>query len=189
MRLSEGTPVGVLIRNVNSEESVSALDIPTRPEGGFYRYEMICDGGWTRAYDDFAAGLLNHIIPNYEGMNEEERLIARIAHAIAMQVPLQAAINQEWQDTPRTPAEHDLLNGSRATQPVIEYWDAENPLVLVDAFYAPYTETPAPVSGLGNFEEAKNVWWLQPASSELEYLQSLHEASVITLSIAKDEAI
>lgn len=181
--------MGVLIRNVNSEESVATLEIPTRPDGGYYRYEMICDGGWTRAYDDSAAGLLEHLIPGYEAMNEEERLIARIRNAIAIQVPLQAAINVQWQDSPRTPAENDILNGSRATQPAVEYWDAENPLVLIDAFYAPFTETPATVSGLGNFEDPENLWWLRPASSELEYLQSLHEASVITLSISKDEAI
>jgi len=179
----------IFVKNVSVGEDVSSLTVPTRPDGSFYRYEMICDGGWTRVYDDSAVNLLTHLIPGYTRYNDEQRLAARIRHAVDCQVRLQARLNVFFAASPRDPMEQHVLYGHRNTPPEVREWKSPIPLVLVDAFYAPYTEMPTPYSAIADVAMPPNLWWLRAAESELEYLRSLHETSVIDLHIARDEVI
>lgn len=181
--------MAILVRNVSQAEKVGALKIPTRPDGSFYRYELICDGGWSRVYDDTTQGLLGHLIPGYLGLNDEQKITARIRHAVDSQVRLQAQLNAFFAAAPRTAAEDDILNGPRSVQPDVAQWDCTVPLVVIDAFYDPYTDRPRPVSGLADVAMPPNIWWLRPADSESEYLASLHETSLVDLHVSKDEVI
>lgn len=179
----------VLVRNVSVGDDLSALAVPTRPDGTFYRYEMICDGGWSRLYDDSVVGLMTHLVPGYTRYDDDQRLAARIRHAVDAQVALQARLNVFFAATPRNNQEQDVLNGPRHVQPNVSEWNCEVPLVLVDAFYEPYANAPRPVSGIADVAMPPNLWWLRPADGDLEYLRSLHETSVIDLHVAKSDVI
>ena len=179
----------VIVRNVSAGNDVSSLPVPTRPDGSFYRYEMICDGGWSRLYDDSAVNLLTHLIPGYTRYNDDQRLAARIRHAVDCQVRLQARLNVFFAASPRDALEQHVLYGHRNTPPKVTEWNCQIPLVLVDAFYDPFSDLPKPYSGISDVAMPPNLWWLRPAEGELEYLRSLHETSVIDLHIARDEVI
>lgn len=181
--------MAVLIRNVSIADDVSALVVPTKPDGSFYRYEMICDNGWSRLYDDNVVGLLTHLVPGYTRLDDAQRLTARIRHAVDMQVSLQARLNVFFAASPRSREEQAVLYGARHLPPMIEDWNCEVPLVLVDAFYAPYTHLPRPTSGIADVAMPPNLWWLRPADGDLEYLRSLHETSVIDLHMAKEDVV
>lgn len=180
--------MGVRVPNPSSA-SADTLAIPARADGSPYRMEMIADGGWSRCYGDAAAEMLGFLIPGYEGLPASDRLQARIRHAVDQQVVLQAYANADAvaQGTPPgTPAQRDLLTSDRATQPTIPEWDSPAPLILVDAFYAPFSTTPAPTSP-GDTAASELLRWLRPAAGEMPYLVSLHEAGAVTLGITKDE--
>lgn len=179
----------VIIRNININDDIDSLVIPTKFDGKRYRYEMICDHGWTRLYDDSITGFLAHLITGYEHLNEEQKLVARIRHAIDTQVILQSQLNLFFNEIVKTPEEEILLNTPKHKQPIIESWGCPVPLVLLDAFYFPYNTTPRPYSEIEDVAMPSNMWWLRPAESEMAYLMSLHEISFIDLNIAKDELI
>lgn len=181
--------MGVLVRNVAAGVDIDGFNIPRRIDGSYFRYEMICDSGWSRVYDDSIEGLINHLIPGYINLDENQRLAARIRHAVDVQVLLQSQINSTHADTARSVSENTVLFAPRHEQPFIHEWSCEIPLVLVDAFYAPYGDAPRPISSALDVLFASNIWWLRPADSEMEYLRSLHEATAIDLNITKDEAI
>jgi hypothetical protein len=165
------------------------MTIPSRPDGTRYRYEMICDNRWSRLYDDSVEGLLSYLIPGYRHLDENQRLGARIRHAVDSQVVLQAQLNVFFRGATRSSEEEALLLGPRHIQLEVDTWECEVPLVLVDAYYAPYTDIQKPRSAILDVAIPPNIWWLNPAQGEMDYLLSLHEASVIDLNIAKDEAI
>lgn len=179
----------VLVRNKTLADRANAMEVPTRPDGTFYTFEMICDGGWSRVYDDTPSGLLSYLIPGYTEMDEVEKIVARIRHAVDNQVRLQARLNAFFETTDRTQTEDDILYGPRHIQPTVTQWDCAVPLVLVDAFYTPHTNVSRPFSGIADVAMPPNLWWLRPADTEIEYLRSLHEASIIDLHMAKDAVV
>lgn len=179
----------VLVRNVSRGSDVTELQIPAHPDGSFYRFEMLADGGWSRVYDDTATGLLDYLIPGYAALDVQAKITARITHATNVQVRLQAAVNTFFSTTPRTAEEQAVLTGSRHIQPELETWTCAVPLILIDAFYYPYTYTKRPVSGIHDVAAPQNMWWLRPAQDDLGYLKSLHAVGAIDLHIARDEAV
>jgi len=181
--------VAILVRNVSMTQDAERITVPTRPDGTYYRFELICDGGWSRVYDDTTSGLLGHMIPGYLALTHEQQLAARIQHAVDNQVRLQAQLNSFFNNTPRTTVEDDILNGCRDAQPLVAQWDCAVPLVAIDTFYAPYTDNQIPVSGIADVAMPPNLWWLKPGHGELEYLRSLHEASLVDLHISKEEVV
>lgn len=181
--------MSALIRNIAENTDLDTLTIPTRPDGSYYRYEMVCEGGRTRLYDDSIVGLLTHLIPGYTALNDQQRLTARTRHAVDLQVRIQAQLNTFFAAYPRTDAENAILFAPRHQPPQTDLWSCAVPLVLVDTFYAPYADLPTPTSELADTDDAPNVWWLRPAAGDMEYLRSLHLASVIDLNITKDEAL
>lgn len=181
--------MAVLVRNVSAGEDLELLNVPTRPDGSYYRYEMVCDGGWTRLYDDSVTGLMNHLIPGYTDLDDHAQLAARVRHAVDMQVTLQARLNVFFAASPRTREEQAILYGARHVQPTILEWGCTVPLVLIDVFYEPYASLYRPASTLADVAFPQNLWWLNPAEGDLEYLRSLHATSAIDLHVAKDVAV
>lgn len=175
--------MGALIRNINAQSDIDTLIIPRKPDGNYYRYEMVCDGRWTRAYDDTPSGLMNYLIPGYLNLDPEERLAARIRHAVDTQVTLQALINTNVPGVP-TNEEKEVLNGPRHIQPIIEEWSCPVPLVLIDTFYNPFTSQPLPL----DINEGE-IWWIRAGEDDFEYLRSLHDLAVIDLNVSKDEVL
>lgn len=181
--------MSVMIRNVSEADKVDTLTLPTKPDGSFYRFEMLIDNGWSRVYSDSSHELLEHLIPGYSDMSTKDRLVARIVHATTTQTQLQAIINSSYISTERTPDEDAILNGDRREPPEVDIWECDVPLVLVDAYYAPYTERLIPISGYGDVVNPPNIWWLRPAHDPLGYLMSLNRFGVVVLNINAQEAV
>lgn len=179
--------MGVIVRNISSGEDLEKLAIPTRPDGSYYRFEMICDGGWTRVYDDSAVALMTHLIPGYTRLDDQARLTARVRHAVDTQVRIQTQVNTFFRNVEVTADEVAILTSPRHTPPVVDIWSCRVPLIVVDAYYAPYSDIARPRSIHSDTADAENLWWLRPTEGELEYLRSLHEISAIDLNITKDE--
>lgn len=179
--------MGAVVRNVSVSGSNPTV-IPTRENGSFYTFEMVTNGGWSRCYDDSPENLLEFLIPGYTVLLGRERLQARIQHAVKQQSRLQTRLNSVFSTEPRSPREQKILAGARYRQPMITEWECATPLVLIDAFYYPYTETFSPVS-VPPDSAVPNLWWLRPAQSDLEYLKSLHETSIIDLHVTSSEAL
>lgn len=179
--------MGALVKNTSEAHPATALQVPTRPDGSYFRFEMIADGGWSRYYDDTPAGLLTFLIPGYSNLQPEERVAARLRHSVDLQVRLQARLNVFFATTPRTAEENAVLMGQRNTPPRVSEWLSSVPLVLVDMFYQPYGDLPKPDSPEPDDDTLPTLWWLRPAEGELEYLRSLHEASLIDLNVNQDE--
>lgn len=180
--------MGVLVRNISEAEDITSFRVPTRTDGTYFRFEMIADGGWSRYYDDDPAALVGFLIPGYGDLTAARRLASRIRHAVDLQVRLQARLNVFFAETPRTPDENAVLMAARTTQPAITEWECQVPLVLVDAYYSPFSDVPRPVSPSPDDPGSiPTLWWLRPVESDLEYLQSLHEASLIDLNVNTDE--
>lgn len=158
-------------------------DVPTRGDGSPYRYEMVCDNGWARVYGDTPQELLCYLIKGYGAMTGKERAKARLAHAVEVQVRLQAQINVFFAESEQTNGERTILQGPRTSPPMIREWFCEVPLMLVDMFYLPYSRIMPPRSG--REWVVKNLWWLRPAESEMAYLKSLHDASFIDINVSK----
>ena len=158
-------------------------DIPRRPEGGLYRFEMIFDSGRYRAYADTVTELCEQLIDRYAALDDDvAQAAARIQHAVRVQVQLQAALVAEADLSRCSPEEQELLLGSRHVPPVLEVWEAHVPLVLVDTYYEPLGQLPRPQGrprsgGLAG----SNLIWLRPGD-EADLLTSLADAGVVIVS-------
>ena len=156
---------------------------PRRPDGAWFRFEMVF-GGWAlRAYADTPGELCAALISGYEDLTDDEaRLTARITHAVTEQVHLQAYLNTLSDPAASTAAERRVLRGPRHVPPAIERWGSEVPLVLVDSFHDPSGPLPRPAGTPGaDGEPDGNLVWLSPATEEA-YLRSLAGAGVIGLA-------
>ena len=172
--------MAVVTRNPRADV---APEVPQRPDGGLFRFEMIFDGGRYRAYADTATELCEQLIPGYAELADDvSQAAARIQYAVRAQVHLQAAIVAEA-DLPGCSAEErELLLGPRHVPPVLETWEAEVPLVLVDTYYEPFGRLPQPQGRpRGDGAEGSNLIWLRPGD-EAELLTSLADAGVLVLS-------
>lgn len=101
---------------------------------------------------------------------------------VRVQVQLQAALVTEADLSRCRPDEQALLLGSRHVPPVLEVWEADVPLVLVDTYYEPLGALPRPRGRpRGGGPEDSNVIWLRPAD-EAELLASLADAGVVVVA-------
>lgn len=172
-------------------DPAKTLVVPTRKDGSPYKYEMVCDNGWARVYGDTPGELLCYLIHGYENLSsKEEKVKARLEHAVAAQLRLQAQINVFFAETEKTNGERIILQGPRTSPPMITEWACEIPLVLVDMYYRPYTDVAPPTTAQFIAQRElgiKNIWWLCPAESEMAYLKSLHETSFVDINVSKNE--
>ena len=172
----------------NPREAVDAFEVPLRPDDTPYRFEMIYDDMRMRAYADDASALLGCLIAGYPNMDAAAQTAARLSHAVRTQVSVQAAINYHYDDlTGVDPDEYAVLTRTRAEAPQVDTWSSHVPLVLVDAFYRPFGDLPAPVSAIADVEDPPNLYWMR-VGDEYGYLVSLASLGLIVLSEHADSA-
>jgi len=168
---------------------------PPSTTGEQYRYELTYDGDHRRAYADTLTELCGALIEGYDPAAITQRLIdegvppdqleaqvtgeldeLRILHAVAVQVRLQADINAHEHIDQLPADQQQALRGDRVTQPAIDQWDAEVPLVLAAHDYQPDGELARPHG---------NIIWLDPRD-ESTFLDSLAAAGLVRLAAAID---
>ena len=166
----------------NARQSGGAPMPPLREDGSLHPLAMFYDGNALVAYGDSPAELLDVLIDGYRDLGEIGGLEARKRFAVDTQPVLQAVLHAagERNGTAISAEEEDILAGPRHVPPTVRLWSCEVPLVLVDVFYAPFTELPAPASTPHDVTDPDNLVWLRP-STEWDFLVSLDRAGVIQL--------
>jgi hypothetical protein len=172
---------------INSRAADAEVPVPAKSDGTWYRYEMVCYTERTRVYADTPHELIAYLIPGYDTLTgSHDQGVARTRYAVDVQVHTQANINATVAQFAASAAERDILFGGRAQQPTIETWASTVPLVLIDTFYQPHTDQPAPVSDIADVADPENIWWLTPAAGEFAFLESLAHTGFIGFHVAKD---
>jgi hypothetical protein len=170
-------------------------DPPVTNTGQPYRYELTYDGDHRRAYADTLTELCGALIEGYDPDAITQRLVdedipdaqleplvtgeldeLRIVHSVGVQVRLQAEINAQAPIDQLPPDKLQLLRSDRVTQPAIDHWDSDVPLVLSAHDYQPDGDLPRPTG---------DIIWLDPRD-ESTYLSTLEAAGLIRLAEAID---
>ncbi len=181
----------IITRNPNNPPP----EPPASKTGQPYRYELTYNGDHRRAYADTLTELCGALIEGYEPDEITQRLVdedvpderletlvtgeldeLRIVHTVGVQVRLQAGINAQAPIDQLVDEQQQLLRGDRVTQPSIESWDSDVPLVLSAHDYQPDGDLPRP-SG--------NLIWLDPRD-ESTFIESLEAAGLVRLAEALD---
>lgn len=150
-------------------------DPPQSPDGEDHAYEMIFDGGGSRAWADSTVDLLDVLISGYQAMSIEDRFAARLALALQVRSVVQAAINSE-RDLDGEPAGVvAALTHPDPTAPPVRTWASGHPLVVLDVHYRPFTEIQPPVTA----GDGVLLWF--KVEDEDDFLLSLHSAGYVSL--------
>ncbi len=168
---------------------------PASKTGQSYRYELTYNADHRRAYADNLTELCGALIEGYDPDEITQRLVdedvpdeqlealvtgeldeLRIVHSVGIQVRLQAEINAQAPIDQLPPNQLQLLRGDRVTQPLIDSWESDVPLVLSAHDYQPNGDKPRPTG---------NIIWLEPRD-EATYISSLEAAGLVRLAEAID---
>ncbi len=179
----------IITRNPNDPPPEPPLSKTGRP----YRYELTYNGDHRRAYADTLTELCGALIEGYDPDEITQRLVdedvpdvqlealvtgeldeLRIVHSVGVQVRLQAEINAQAPMDQLLPDQLQLLRSDRVTQPSIDHWDADVPLVLSAHDYQPDGDIPRPTG---------EIIWLDPRD-ESTYINTLEAAGLIRLAEA-----
>lgn len=157
---------------------------PLATDGNPLRWEWIDEARGERVYVASADELLGEWLPGYDQADAEQRLTARIEHAAAVRAEVAAAVvaRVEAEGAVIDPDDRLVLLDSSWSPPQVRSWSNPVALVLIDVFYAPFTNRPAPTSGLdGDVAEPRNLLWLRPSAAD-DYVRSLAHAGFASLA-------
>ena len=159
--------------------------VPRRPDGAQYRFEMISNGGNDRVYADTITELVEALIPGYDEVaTGSDADLQRLLYAVRIQVELQAALYNASPLGSCDEAEREIILAPRDTPPEVGTWTADVPLVLVETYYEPIGMRPRPTGQprSGGADDS-NLIWINPLD-ELTLIQSLADAGVIVAAEA-----
>lgn len=158
---------------------------PLNADGDPYQYCMVFNAATAVAWADSATELVGLLIDGYLDVPEadlEEQAIQRVLYSVGAQVRAQARILDEADLSVVSPEELATLEGDRDKPPAVEVWTCPVPLVLVDAFYAPYGDRARPRSEpRDGSEPGSNIIWL-PHVDEVAFLTGLARIGEVTLA-------
>lgn len=161
--------------------------MPLREDGTAWPYALLASEGTegVAILSDTVTELVAHVIPGYPE-DHDSALIARYQTAVATANDFQRMLVAEAVVAEKIDLEEldeDTLNvlfGNRAVPvdgEVVQHWDAEPPLVLIETDYEPFTGR-TPITG--------NVLWLDP-SDEAVFMRSLTNLGVISFMTQETE--
>jgi len=168
----------------------TAGEIPAKTNGDLYRYELVAFGNADRFYADNLSDLAEHLIPGYDRNGTAESNLKHIIHhAARVQVQTQAHLNASHPESfaQLTKEQQNFLAEPYTDGNSINSWDSNHPVVLVDAFYSPFTYRQPPQEALGfSSEEESAIIWIVTSRGISEYLKSLDEIGYIALGLANE---
>lgn len=170
------------------------LNAPVDESGNAYAFHVTFPDGVRRGFTNHRADLLIPVCgEEYPQLTDEEQAFARYKAATQVAVQLQSdfvsdrlddysALTYEQKQAvmaaKHEPAPLPVLGDPDDVEGSIGYWEPSFPLVLLDAVYAPYTDTTPP---LGN-PQGDNLLWLSPMG-EWEFITSLCRLRVIAVGL------
>lgn len=160
---------------------------PLKEDGSLYAFRCHFNSGANIAFTDELEELVNLVIPDYTNLSEEEKDLARLRFLKGQRTMAAAAIVADLKEGEVNEQEYQVLldnapSGWGANG--LDLWSSEVPLVLVAQDYAPYTQTPRPLSGLGDAAAPANILWLDALNAST-FLESLNNLGLITISQTK----
>lgn len=179
----------VIPNRIRLRDSVApAMSI--KDSGEPYSYRMFFDNNSRIADADSLDDLVDVILPGYLMASEEDQSKMRLDYAIGREIDFRTHVLSRM-----SPGEFsDLLDWEReyllSTYATTLTWEDENdtfprvwssdvPLVLINAFYAPYGEVTRPLSKYGDFDLTPNTLWFN-VESDISFLDSLMRMGIIT---------
>lgn len=178
----------VITRNPLTDDNPVAIEPPHKDDGSGYRFEMIYEGGRSRAYADTAADLIDVLIPGYAALDEAQRLQSRVSYGTGLLAPMQAEVLQSVDQTALSEDERAVLLAPRYEPIAVAEWGSEVPLVLLDVHYAPHSDLSAPRSTLEDVAQPRNLLWIRVAE-EYDMLLSLAQIGYISLGENNEYAV
>lgn len=190
--------MSVVISSNNRKHRDTRAPAPAvHQDGSNFEWRMFFDDNQRIADSDTTTELLDILVPNYVGMDSNEKRNAR--HVLAREVQIlaralslasvDASVVEDWEWEVLTYGEGENQDpygwgdGSGvigvSDEDVIDLWSNDVPLILLDTSYYPYTSVPAPLSSEGDYIDVKNIVWLRP-DNELGLLRSLSRIGYIT---------
>lgn len=166
-------------------EGEEITDVPLSESGRMPRFQMFPDANLTVVYAETAEDLLDHLIGGYAGGSEQEKFEARCRFVLRLVPRLQATANADLDRAQVSDDEWATLNNGRSEPLRVAEWSSPALLFLADVDYAPFTDVPAPASGIDDTEDPSNLIWIR-AADEYDLIVSLHRAGYITLREAID---
>lgn len=190
----------------NSLTGDKSPDVPFKDDGEFYTHIMYFDQNSRIAYADSAEELIELLIPRYMEYDEENQTDLRVKYMLDIQKVIQQviignldektkeslkdwelkvlegtynkqdsfAIRDFWKENP----EVDISSSNENDK--VDVWSSDQPIVLIDAAYQPWTELMAPFGK----PDGSNVIWLN-AMDEIQFLDSLSELGIIAFGTEK----
>lgn len=172
------------------QTSGTDYQVPIKPDGELYMYELVTFGAAKRFYSDSVDEILEYLVPEYKANDTPiSQISALLTHAFIVQSHLQAHINTAYgkEISAMEPRDRHLLENPRNAQNVPSVWNHSIPVVLVDASYEPYTKFVRPVEPYE--ASSHSILWLRPAQGAYNYLMSLDEAGYIVLAAARNGVV
>lgn len=168
-----------------------------KSDNSLFKFRMHFNGFSKIAFADNYIDLCEALMPGYTALAEDERLSARLAILLDVQVHLRSNILvtvvqkkhdlKEWEYAVLASEDRAPHGWSGDNEESVDFWSASVPLVLLDADYAPYADVLPPVSSIADVENPPNIIWLR-CSSEEAFINSLERAGVIAVSSARNAA-
>lgn len=159
----------------NTKEGIERLRSRHRLVVSFvFGNDAVAGEDWTEICDEVIPGYAELVTEQYE-----ERLIARAAYLVRVQVAYQAMLNSVVDMSGETPEARAILTGDRLEQPDVGEWKSKFPLVLVDFGYQGN-------SYLADTSEGKPrpwgeaILWLDPAN-ETSVFTSMAHAGIVDI--------
>lgn len=157
---------------------------PVKEDGGLYAFRCHFNSGEHIAFADTLEELVGLFIPGYSEKSVEDKDFERLKFLKGQRTMAAASVVADLHEGQVSEQEYQVLLDSSPSgwgANGLDLWTSQVPLVLVAQDYAPYTEVPRPISGLGDAVAASNLIWLD-ALNDSTFLESLNGIGLITLS-------
>lgn len=165
----------LLANNRASRDTVAPA--PSVDENGLaYPWRMFFNGGSEIVDASDLDELVDVLIPGYLDLDTAGRMEARVKYAQGLILRLKASVLVSLSNEDREAledwelefleADPTVVTWEKEDDETIRVWKSDLPVMLIDVYYAPYTDTPRPISKHGDFDTTANVVFFKAIDDE-----------------------
>ena len=177
----------LLANNRASRDTVAPA--PSIDENGLaFEWRMFFNNNSEIADASSLEELVDVFIPGYLDMEVAERVEARVKYARGLILRLKTSILVSLTTEDREglepwelaflEADPEVITWEKEDDETIKVWKSDFPVMLIDVFYSPYTDTPRPISKHGDFDATENLVFFK-AIDDQAFLTSLKNLGLI----------
>lgn len=177
----------LLANNRASRDTVAPA--PSIDENGLaFEWRMFFNNNSEIADASSLEELVDVFIPGYLELGVAERVEARVKYARGLILRLKTSILVSLTPEDREglepwelaflEADPEVITWEKDDDETIKVWKSDFPVMLIDVFYSPYTDTPRPISKHGDFDSSENLVFFK-AIDDKSFLDSLKNLGMI----------